>query len=128
MSACNNLAERSAFCLTLVRQNADLSAKLLRYPLAKAVVVEEYKLRRDRGGKVTKQWLRTRMKVALRLKYGDEAADQFKGSKNWLYRFTKRNDISVRRRTNKKQQSSKEKIEIIQDFHRKLRKAVQSRR
>ena len=90
--------------------------------------MEEYKLRRDRGGKVTKQWLRTRMKVALRLKYGDEAADQFKGSKNWLYRFTKRNDISVRRRTNKKQQSSKEKIEIIQDFHRKLRKAVQSRR
>ena len=68
------------------------------------------------------------MKVALRLKYGYEAADQFKGSKNWLYQFTKRNDISVRRRTNKKQQSSKEKIEIIQDFHRKLRKAVQSRR
>ena len=111
-----------------VRRNADLSAKLLRYPLAEAVAVEEYKLRRDRGGKVTKQWLRTRMKVALRLKYGDEAADQFKGSKNWLYRYTKRNDISVRRRTNKKQQSSKEKIEIIQDFHRKLRKAVQSRR
>ena len=111
-----------------VRRKADLSAKLLRYPLAEAVVVEEYKLRRDRGGKVTKQWLRTRMKVALRLRYGDEAADQFKGSKNWLYRFTKRNDISVRRRTNKKQQSSKEKIEIIQDFHRKLRKAVQSRR
>ena len=56
------------------------------------------------------------------------SADQFKGSKTWLYRFTKRNDISVRRRTHKKQQSSKEKIEIIQDFHRKLRKAVQSRR
>ena len=34
-----------------VRRNADLSAKLLRYPLAEAVVVEEYKLRRDRGGR-----------------------------------------------------------------------------
>ena len=90
--------------------------------------MEEYKLRQDKGGKVTKQWLKTRMKVALRLKYGDEAADRFKGSRNWLYRFTKRSDISVRRKTNKKQQSSKEKTEIIQEFHRKLRKAVQSRR
>ena len=103
-------------------------AKNTRYPLAESMLLEEYKQQRSKGLKVTKHWLRKKMKCALKEKYGEDVANKFQGSKNWLYRFTKRNGISKRRRTNKKQQTSIEKIVVIQEFHRELRKAVQSKR
>ena len=113
-----------------IRRNIETArngAKASRYPLAEAMLLEEYKQQRSKGAKVTKHWLRKKMKCALKEKYGENVAKKFQGSKNWLYRFTKRNGISKRRRTNK-QKSSTEKTAIIQDFHQELRKAVQSKR
>ena len=114
-----------------IRRNIETArncAKTSRYPLAEAMLLEEYKQKRSKGAKVTKHWLRKKMKCALKEKYGEGVAKKFQGSKNWLYRFTKRNGISKRRRTNKKQKSAIEKISVIQGFHQELRKAVQSKR
>ncbi len=72
--------------------------------------------------------MKIKMRQSLRLFYGDEVADNLKGSKNWLHRFSKRNFISLCRRTNKKKIGNTEKLPITQSFHRKLRKDVQSRR
>ena len=68
------------------------------------------------------------MKQTLRMFYGDEVADTFKASRNWLHRFTKRIYIANRRKTNKKKIGNSERLPIIQAFHRQLRKDVQSKR
>ena len=52
----------------------------------------------------------------IRPNYGDESADKFKGSKNWLRRFVKRNNISLRRRTNKKRIGNEDKLPVIKKF------------
>ena len=104
------------------------SNNIERYPLAAERVVSEFKLRRAGGCKVSKLWLRSKMKAKIELYYGKEAADKFKGSKNWFQRFKKRHHISLRRRANKKKISANDGRERIQKFHRNLRNAVNSRR
>ena len=75
------------------------------------------------------------MRIAIRGIYGDAAASRFKASENWVCRFSKRQDITLRRRTNKKSQGLQEtvkilqeKVKILQKFHTNLHKAVKSKR
>lgn len=68
------------------------------------------------------------MKKKIEMCYGKEAADKFKASDNWFQHFKRRNNISLRRRTNKKQHSADAAREKFQEFHRNLRKAVKSKR
>lgn len=68
------------------------------------------------------------MKQKIESCYGKEEANKFKGSNNWFQRFKHRNHISLRRRTNKKKNAANDSKETIQQFHRELRKAVQSKR
>ena len=68
------------------------------------------------------------MKKSIQLFYGNRAAENFRGSKNWLYRFSKRNFLAIRRKTNKKRSGNAEKLPLIQSFHRQLRKDIQSSR
>ena len=101
---------------------------LKNYPLAEQKLLSDFRKHRSRGLKVGGRWLKIKMRQSLRLFYGDEVADNFKGSKNWLHRFSERNFISLRRRTNKKKIGNTEKLPIIQSFHLQLRKDVQSRK
>ena len=57
------------------------------------------------------------MRIAIRGIYKDAAAKKFKASQNWVRRFCKRHDITLRRRTNKKSQGLQEKIKVLQKFH-----------
>ena len=99
-----------------------------KYPLASARVIVEFKLRRAKGCKVSKLWLKKKMKSKIEECYGKEEATRFKGSDNWFYRFKKRHGISFRRRTNKKKEAADDGRQTIQKFHRDLREAVKSRR
>lgn len=99
-----------------------------KYPLAADRVIHEFKLRRAGGCKVSKLWLRKKMKAKIEMCYGKEEADKFKGSKNWFQRFKKRHGISLRRTSNKKKDSADDGRETIQTFHLNLRKAVKSKR
>ena len=99
-----------------------------RYPRATKLLVAEFKLRRAQGSKISKLWMRSKMKKKIEMCYGKEAADKFKASDNWFQRFKRRNNISLRRRTNKKQHSAHAAREKILEFHRNLRKAVKSKR
>ena len=47
---------------------------------------------------------------------------------NWFQQFKRRFNISLRRRTNKKENPANDGRETIQQFHGDLRKAVQSKR
>lgn len=105
-----------------------LNEKREKYPLAAARVVVEFKLRRAKGCKVSKLWLKKKMKLAIEACYGKDKADKFKASNNWFDRFKKRHGISFRRRSNKKKNSAEDGRETIQRFHRDLRKAVKSKR
>ena len=67
------------------------------------------------------------MKKKIGMSFGKEEAEKFKASDNWFQRF-KRMNISLRRRTNKKQHSADTARENMQKFHKNLRKAVQSKR
>ena len=62
----------------------------------------DYKSKTSLGGRITKLWLKTKMRIAIRGIYGDAAANKFKASQNWVRRFCKRQDITPRRRTDKK--------------------------
>ena len=68
------------------------------------------------------------MKQKIESCYRKEEASKFKTSNNWFQRFKRRNKISLRRRTNKKKDAANDGRETIQQFHRDLRKAVQSKR
>ena len=58
-------------------------------PLAAALVVVEFKLRRAKGCNISKLWLKKKMKEKVEACYGKEAAQKFKASDNWFQRFKK---------------------------------------
>lgn len=109
----------------MVGKKAQKSEK---YPLAANLLIIEFKLRRAKGSKISKLWLKTKMKKKIESCYGKEEADKFKASNNWFQRFKRRHNISLRRRTNKKKDAANDGRETIQRFHRDLRKGVQSKR
>ena len=109
----------------MVGKKAQKSEK---YPLAANLLITEFKLRRAKGSKISKLWLKTKMKKKIESCYGKEEADKFKASNNWFQRSKRRHNISLRRRTNKKKNAANDGRETIQRFHRDLRKAVQSKR
>ena len=61
------------------------------------------------------------MKSYIEESYGKEQDSKFKGSHNWFHRFKIRHGISLKRRTNKKNQAVGDGRETIQKFHRNLR-------
>lgn len=99
-----------------------------RYPLTAKLLIAEFKVRRAAGCKVTKLWLRKKMKSKIEMCYGKSEADKFKGSNNWFQRFKKRHGLALRRRTNKKKNSADDGREIIQKFHKNLRKSLKTHR
>ena len=98
-----------------------------KYLLAAKRVVLEFNLRRAKGCKVSKLWIKKKMKAKIEACYGKEAADKFKASDTCFQRFKKRHKISFRRRWNKKKNSTDDARETIQRFHQNLRKAVRRR-
>ena len=62
-----------------------------RYPRATKLLVAEFKLRRARGSKISKLWMKSKMKKKIEMCYGKEAADKFKASDNWFQRFKRSN-------------------------------------
>ena len=95
-----------------------------KFPLAVARVVVEFKLRRAKGCKISKLWLKKKMKEKVEACYGKEAAQKFKASDNWFQRFKKRNNIAFRRRSNKKKNPASDGKETVQHFHRNLRASL----
>ena len=96
-----------------------------RYPRTTKLLVAEFKLRRAKGSKISKPWITSNIMKKIEMCYGKEEAEKFKVSDNWFQRFKRRNNISLKRRTNQKQHSTDAARENIQKFH--LRKAVQSK-
>ena len=92
-----------------------------RYPRATKLLVTEFKLRQAKGSKISKLWIKSKMKKKIEMCYGKEEAEKFKASDNWFQHFKRRNNISLRRRKNKKQHSADAAGENIQKFHRNLR-------
>ena len=88
----------------------------------------DFKVMRGRGLKVSYRWIVSRMRKFTRQFYGNSKADSFKASKNWLAGFKARHNISLRRRTNKKAVGSMEMLPTLQNFHRQLKKDVNSGR
>ena len=56
-----------------------------RYPRATKLLAE-FKLRRAQGSKISKLWMKCKMKKKIEMCYGKEAADKFKASDNWFQR------------------------------------------
>lgn len=84
-----------------------LNKKREKYPLAAARVIVEFKLRQAKGCKISKLWLKKKMKATIETCYGKDEADKFKASNNWFDRFKRRHSISFRRRSKCTQQQLK---------------------
>ena len=61
--------------------------------MAANLLIAEFKLRRAKGNKISKLWLKTKRKKKIESCYGKEEADKFKASNNWFQRF-KRTDTT----------------------------------
>ena len=96
------------------------------FKLAEQRVMEDFKVIREKGLKVSHAWIVSGMRKFIRQFYGDHKADSFKASKNWMAGFKARHKISLHRRTNKKAVGSMEMLPILQNFHRQLKKDVGS--
>ncbi|KAJ7380544.1 hypothetical protein OS493_009010 [Desmophyllum pertusum] len=93
-----------------------LNKKREKYPLAAVRVIVEFKLRRAKGCKISKLWLKKKMKATIETCYGKDEADKFKASNNWFDRFKRRHSISFRRRSKCTQQQLKM---AVTDFGRR---------
>eukprot|EP00112_Aurelia_sp_Birch-Aquarium-sp1_P024456 Seg7753.1 transcript_id=Seg7753.1/GoldUCD/mRNA.D3Y31 product="hypothetical protein" protein_id=Seg7753.1/GoldUCD/D3Y31 len=101
---------------------------MISYPLAESSLLSEFRDRRKQGVKVNGKWFRIKMKKHIKNHYGEEGADRFKASKNWLRRFCARNGVSLRRPTNKKKIGNPDRLPIIQKLHCHLREDIRSRK
>ena len=88
-----------------------------KWPLMEKDVLAAYKERRRIGLKVSRRFLRITAIKSMQLHYPEV---DFVGSRCWTYRFTRRNNISWRRKSNLKQKSLWEKLPDIQRFHKEL--------
>ena len=84
-----------------------------RYPRTTKLLVAEFKLRQAQGSKISKLWMKSKMKKKIEMSYRKEAADKFKASDNWFQRLKPRNNIFLRCKTNKKQHSADAARETI---------------
>jgi hypothetical protein len=91
---------------------------------AEAELFSMFKAHRTRGRRVNERWLCIQMRKLIRLHYGDEAADNFKGSYGWIERFASRFDIALRRANNSKNQSVAERLPKIKRWHARLRRRL----
>lgn len=73
-----------------------------KFPLTAERVVVDFKLRRAKGCKTSKLWLKKKIKEKVEACYGKGAAQKFQATDNWFQRFKKRRNIAFRRRSNKK--------------------------
>ena len=60
------------------------------FKLAEQRVMEDFKVIREKGLKVSHTWIVSRMRKFIRQFYGDHKADSFKASKNWMAGFKAR--------------------------------------
>ena len=60
------------------RQLVGGKVKAKKFPLAAERVVVDFKLRRSKGCKISKLWLKRKMKEKVEASYGKEAAQKFK--------------------------------------------------
>ena len=127
-----NKQERNIGNIKELRQRRKLTSTFKKrrekYPKEASAVLSEFKLRRAQGVRVSKLWLCRKMKMQVENYYDKQQAQNFKASGNWFQRFKKRKNITLRKRTNKKKDSAEEGRERIQNFHRELRKALNSTR
>ena len=82
-----NKAKKNKGAARSTRQRRQLvsgKVKGEKFPLAAERVVVEFKLRRAKGCKISKLWLKKKMKEKIAVCYGKEEAEKFKASDNWF--------------------------------------------
>ncbi len=99
-----------------------------KHPRAARLVVAEFKLRRQKGSKISEVWLIRKMKSKIEYCYGKGANDKFKISPNGFQHFKKRHGISLRNRTNKKKDSANDVRLTIKSFHIDIQRALKTTR
>lgn len=95
-----------------------------KYAAAEAELHKLYREKRQRGLKISAHWLRINMKRIVRSMYGDEAALHFKASPVWLFKFTNHYNMSLRKRTNKKNMSVDERAAKCKRWHARFRRRL----
>jgi hypothetical protein len=91
--------------------------KIGKFPNEENLLFEKICMRREDGRKVSSRWCKTQMKKLLREKKPNEF-EKFKASNNWIYRFKRRFQLSLRSRTNMKSKSTEQRLPEIRKFHR----------
>ena len=130
-------------------REAKLGAKALTRYFEGAFPDEERELydlfgnRRADSKRVTSKWLRAKMRKLVKTRLEKETArevpeaeqekhkkfvakaDEFQASRGWFRRWKRRFQVSLRRRSNKKTKSARERLPKVQKFHRTIKRFCQ---
>lgn len=124
-SGCRRLSNRKTSIVSFISKQArKLSlnpGRKATYFAAEAELLNMLKEARSKELKLTERWLKINMKRVIGTHYGSEAAERFRGSYGWLHRFCARNNLSLRRTTNKKHESLEIRLPKIKRWHARLR-------
>ena len=108
---------------TLLRAGDAESRRTGKYAAMERTLFASFKAKRARGRLVSGRWLTHMARNILKIQDPD-AAPHFKGSEHWRRRFRKRWNISIRKKTNCKNQSWEETKPVLQRYLRGLRRRV----
>lgn len=95
-----------------------------RFVAAEHELVSQFKEQRRKGIRVNERWLCVTIRKLIREHYGGEAADLFKASYGWVWRFAHRNGLSLRRANNHKHAPVSVRVPRIQRWHARLRRRL----
>ena len=130
----NNAGKMALFSSVGARRVSLHPGRTRPFAAAELELHKRYRLRRRgdggerKGGeRVTGCWLRITMKRLVREFYGDNAANGFKASRNWLRNFSRHFGISLRRKTNSKAEPVEVRLPKIKRWHARLRRRLQRR-
>lgn len=90
----------------------------LKFPAMDEKLYEEYKKRRAEGRRCSANWFRFKAKMLVKSLYPGAS---FSASNGWFMKFLRRHNLVLRKRTNKKRRSAKEREGDISNFHINLR-------
>ncbi|KAK3283148.1 hypothetical protein CYMTET_9143 [Cymbomonas tetramitiformis] len=95
-----------------------------RFPRVETQLFRDFQACRKKGLRIGRRWLRTKARVIAKKLYPGR---YFRASEGWCTNWLRRNNLSYRKKTNKKTKSTEERLpKIIKRWHARLRLRLQT--
>ena len=95
-----------------------------RYHDQEVAVMKKIKAEREKGRRVSGRFIRVAMRKEIRASLGNDEADKFRASPGWFNAFLRRNNLSLRVKSNSKSASLEQRLPKVKRWHARLRRRL----